>query len=313
MSEQSVFSIAAEQGLPGGNATHEAQLATVGQQLRAAREARGISVADAAQSLKLGPRQVAALESEDWSLLPGNTMIRGFVRNYARLLNLDGDALMRGLDAEQMQRTLQLEVSAGTSASLPQAGRRAERRDYLAIFGGLLLLLLAVLAYLFVPPGFWDEKLAALTGSSNLPAPVEPPATAPPVVAAPPTASIETQPVLAPPGPSAAAAAANQAGAVVQSPGGQSQGAATIDTPPAAVGDTLRLRFAEAAWIEVLDGRGEVLSTGFKPAGSQQDITGQPPFSLVLGNARHVTVEYKGKTIDLEAHTSKGVARLTVK
>ena len=308
MSEQSVFSIAAEQGLPGGNATHEAQLATVGQQLRAAREARGISVADAAQSLKLGPRQVAALESEDWSLLPGNTMIRGFVRNYARLLNLDGDALMRGLDAEQMQRTLQLEVSAGTSASLPQAGRRAERRDYLAIFGGLLLLLLAVLAYLFVPPGFWDEKLAALTGSSNLPAPV-----ARPVVAAPPAAPIETQPVLAPPGPSAAAAAANQAGAVVQSPGGQSQGAATIDTPPAAVGDTLRLRFAEAAWIEVLDGRGEVLSTGFKPAGSQQDITGQPPFSLVLGNARHVTVEYKGKTIDLEAHTSKGVARLTVK
>ncbi|WP_300339257.1 helix-turn-helix domain-containing protein [Accumulibacter sp.] len=308
MSEQSVFSIAAEQGLPGGNATHEAPLATVGQQLRAAREARGISVADAAQSLKLGPRQVAALESEDWSSLPGNTMIRGFVRNYARLLNLDGDALMRGLDAEQMQRTLQLEVSAGTSASLPQAGRRAERRDYLAIFGGLLLLLLAVLAYLFVPPGFWDEKLAALTGSSNLPAPA-----APPVVAAPPAAPIETQPVLAPPGPSAAAAPANPAGAVVQSPGGQSQGAATIDTPPAAVGDTLRLRFAEAAWIEVLDGRGEVLSTGFKPAGSQQDITGQPPFSLVLGNARHVTVEYKGKTIDLESHTSKGVARLTVK
>ncbi|EXI92610.1 MAG: Cytoskeleton protein RodZ [Candidatus Accumulibacter sp. BA-94] len=119
--------------------------------------------------------------------------------------------------------------------------------------------------------------------------------------------------MLAPPGPSAAAAPANPAGAVVQSPGGQSQGAATINTPPAAVGDTLRLRFAEAAWIEVLDGRGEVLSTGFKPASSQQEITGQPPFSLVVGNARNVTVEYKGKTIDLESHTSKGVARLTVK
>jgi cytoskeleton protein RodZ len=42
-----------------------------------------------AQSLKLGPRQVAALENEDWQSLPGNTMIRGFVRNYARLLNID--------------------------------------------------------------------------------------------------------------------------------------------------------------------------------------------------------------------------------
>ncbi|WP_291981742.1 helix-turn-helix transcriptional regulator [Candidatus Accumulibacter sp. ACC005] len=104
----------------------------VGQQLRSAREARNITLAEAAQSLKLAPRQVAAIESEDWASLPGNTMIRGFVRNYARVLNLDADALMRALDATRMQRTLQLEASAGTSSHLPQASNQAERRDYLA-------------------------------------------------------------------------------------------------------------------------------------------------------------------------------------
>jgi cytoskeleton protein RodZ len=87
-----------------------------------------MSLADAAQSLKLGPRQVEALEAEDWKSLPGNTMIRGFVRNYARLLNLDADALMRALDAAQLQQKAQLEASAGTTASLPHsaaAGRAA--------------------------------------------------------------------------------------------------------------------------------------------------------------------------------------------
>ena len=61
----------------------------VGEQLRLAREARGLEVADIAQTLKLGPRQVEALEAGDWKGLPGNTFIRGFVRNYARLVQID--------------------------------------------------------------------------------------------------------------------------------------------------------------------------------------------------------------------------------
>ncbi|MCP5249013.1 MAG: helix-turn-helix domain-containing protein [Candidatus Accumulibacter sp.] len=334
MSDKSVFSSAAEQDLTRRNASPESiasgqQLATVGQQLRAAREARGLSVADAAQSLKLGPRQVIALESEDWSSLPGNTMIRGFVRNYARLLNLDADALMRGLDAEQMQRTLQLNVSAGTSASLPQAGRQAERRDYLAIFAGLLLLTLALIAYLYVPQDFWEEKLAALTGSSTQQASVEPAST--PAVAA--TPAVVTEPPAATPSVSATTAdatpvAPNQVAATIAAvPGAaakadltpaakpQPGGEQKADAKPAATaaGNSLKLRFAQPAWIEVRDGRDEVLVSGFRPADSEREITGQPPFSLVLGNAKHVTVEYNGKPIDLEPHISKGVARLTLK
>jgi cytoskeleton protein RodZ len=80
---------------------------------------------------------VAAIEAEDWASLPGNTMIRGFVRNYARLLNVDADTLMHGLDAAQLQQTAQLEVSAGTTASLPNtSSRRVQRRDYLAVLAG---------------------------------------------------------------------------------------------------------------------------------------------------------------------------------
>ena len=60
--------------------------------LRAAREAAGLSLDEVAQQLKLAPRQVRALEEDDFGVLPGRTFVRGFVRNYARLLNLDADA-----------------------------------------------------------------------------------------------------------------------------------------------------------------------------------------------------------------------------
>jgi cytoskeleton protein RodZ len=70
-----------------------AVLPAVGEQLRAARKARLLEVADVAQALKLGPRQVEALENGDWEGLPGATFVRGFVRNYARLVQIDSGAV----------------------------------------------------------------------------------------------------------------------------------------------------------------------------------------------------------------------------
>src|SRR5437763_16049509 len=65
-----------------------------GARLRAAREAAGLSLDQVAQQLKLAPRQVKALEDESFGELPGRTFSRGFVRNYARLLNLEADDLL---------------------------------------------------------------------------------------------------------------------------------------------------------------------------------------------------------------------------
>ncbi|MCB1933928.1 MAG: DUF4115 domain-containing protein [Candidatus Accumulibacter sp.] len=338
MSEKSVFSNPAEPSLSGGGSSREPlrEAASVGQQLRAAREARNLSLADAAQSLKLGPKQVAALESEDWAALPGNTMIRGFVRNYARVLNLDADALMRGLDAAQLQRKLQLDSSAGTSASLPQGGSQAEQRDYLAVIGGLVLLVLALLAYFYVPQDFWEEQLAALTGSEKPSAPVESPAVVVPppslVVdaakaitgtggpteaaaanATAPTAAGATLPAEAPAAVAGPSAAADKPAPIPEAGAEAQQAAKAQAASDAKPGDGLKLVFAQAAWVDVRDGGGEVVAFGLKPAGSQQDLKGQPPFSLVIGNAKYVTVEYKGEAVDLGPHINKGVARLTVK
>lgn len=282
----------------------------VGSRLRMAREARNMSVADAAQALKLGPKQVDALEAENWDALPGNTMIRGFVRNYARLLNLDSEPLMSALDAAHLERTLQLDVSAGTSATLPQQSRRAQRRDWLAVWGGLLMLALAGLAYFFVPADFWQSRLGALGGNRHVSLP-------PPAVTAnetlPTPASSATKPL---------PATVNEAVTAVTAPNpvvlADSTPAATpapaepvaLPTPAPAVAG-LKFTFAKDAWVEVRDATGKLLLNELCAGGGQREINGQPPFALVVGNATEVKLEYQGRPVEL-APISKGVARLSV-
>ena len=84
-----------ERELPPASAP--AGSAAAGALLRAARESAGLSLDAVAQQLKLAPRQVKALEDDDFALLPGRTFVRGFVRNYARLVRLDADAVLAAL------------------------------------------------------------------------------------------------------------------------------------------------------------------------------------------------------------------------
>ncbi|MGL4230468.1 MAG: helix-turn-helix domain-containing protein [Casimicrobium sp.] len=60
-----------------------------GRALRAAREKAGFSVEDVAAKLKLSPRQVVAIEAEDWPNLPERTFTRGFFYSYARLVDVE--------------------------------------------------------------------------------------------------------------------------------------------------------------------------------------------------------------------------------
>src|SRR5512140_565423 len=73
----------------------------VGMTLREARERVGMSVDDVAERIKFSPKQVEALESNDFSHLPQTTFLRGFVRSYARVLQLDEVALLAALPVDQ--------------------------------------------------------------------------------------------------------------------------------------------------------------------------------------------------------------------
>lgn len=69
-------------------------MSSLGQYLRSAREARGIDVRDAAQQTRISIHYLNALETEDFSRLPGEVFVRGFLKSYAKFLRLDESEVM---------------------------------------------------------------------------------------------------------------------------------------------------------------------------------------------------------------------------
>src|SRR5258705_13667027 len=62
------------------------------------RRRQGLSLGDISRQLKLSVRQVEALERDDYSAYKGPVFIHGVIRNYAKLLGLDPEPLIRVTD-----------------------------------------------------------------------------------------------------------------------------------------------------------------------------------------------------------------------
>lgn len=84
----------------------------LGASLRQMRNARGISLSDASARLKYTARQLDALENERWAELPQGMLLRGLVKNYARFLDTDVNALLIMLEN-------QVGIQAAAPSSLP--------------------------------------------------------------------------------------------------------------------------------------------------------------------------------------------------
>ncbi|MFN6964078.1 MAG: helix-turn-helix domain-containing protein [Pyrinomonadaceae bacterium] len=62
---------------------------TLGQKLRQAREARGISVSEVAEQTRISPHYIDSIENDDYKTLPGGIFNKGFVKSYARFIGFD--------------------------------------------------------------------------------------------------------------------------------------------------------------------------------------------------------------------------------
>ena len=66
----------------------------LGALLRTRREELGLTFAQISERTKVRPRYLEALENEDWESLPSPTFIKGFIRSYARALDLSEESLL---------------------------------------------------------------------------------------------------------------------------------------------------------------------------------------------------------------------------
>ncbi len=259
---------------------------TVGRKLRATREAAGLSLADIAQSLKFTPRQIELLEADDYAGLPGTTVVRGFIRSYAKLLKIDADALLHMLDEASPSAPLEVRppdnMGVANQPGMMQQLSLSATVVIVLVMAGILLGL-----WHFLGPSSLRFILPQTREVPSEP-PVQPLRTLPLG-----SGSIAPAPELAP--ASADAASVNPANP------------RTGDT-----GAVLNFVFTGRAWLEVTDAAKQRLHTGENPAGSQLQLTGRPPFDLVIGNPGKVTLTYGERVIDLKPHIRADVARLTL-
>ena len=290
-----------------------AALTGVGQELAAAREARGLALADVAQQLKFAPRQLEALEQEQFGALPGATFAKGMVRSYARLLKLDPEPLLQRVaghfevpDSGRLAARYHQPVPFSDSA-------RKSTFVYLGLSAGVLVLVGAV-AY------EWHQERQRTAVAKPASKAATSVAKAAPREAQPRQAPVAAQPAMAP----APAQEKTKLAAASATP-------APAPVPPAAIAPEkpkvvsaekpkavspgphrLVVRTEGEAWIEIRDAADRMLVSSLNPPGSERVVRGKPPYSLVIGNASMVTVLYDDKPIDLAPHTRQDVARLTV-
>ena len=74
----------------------------------------------------------------------------------------------------------------------------------------------------------------------------------------------------------------------------------------------LKFKFAEPSWVEIRDRNGKTLLSQLNGAGTEREVVGEPPLSLVVGNASNVTLWYKGRIVEMSKRSKDDVARLTV-
>jgi cytoskeleton protein RodZ len=265
-----------------------------GAALRRAREAQSLSVNEVAAQLRLAARQIAAIEAEDLSRLPQGAFVRGFVRNYAKLLGLPAAPLIVALDRRLAPlRPLRLDDAAAINPVQLAAREHASR---VMVVGGALaaLLVFAVAGWLSMRP----------TAAPPQPAPVAAPA--PAVAAAVLRRDEAGTPAVKEPGQPAALPVAQTSRSELP--------VATDPVQPDPRGpspNALRFDFRERSWVEIVQADGKVLMSQNNEPGTQMVVEGRPPYLLVIGNAPGVQLEFRGETVALDHVTSReNVARL---
>ncbi len=133
---------------------------SVGARLLQARQSQGLSLGEMARQLKLSVKQVDALERDDYTRFPGTLWVRGFLRNYAKSLGLDANAIIEsaGLAGEAPG-------AVPTVAGTPMpAEATKERRRTLLLTIAFVVLGLFVLALLGQRASRTDDQpVSALT------------------------------------------------------------------------------------------------------------------------------------------------------
>ena len=257
-----------------GTPTHaEELLRRIGPKLKAAREAKDLTIQEVSSRTRINKIFLEQIEAGRTENLPGLTFVRGFVRNYMQLLNLRDEEIeddlrkFSGLEQYISETTLGPKINEmhgnDDSPSVP-----ARKRIALVLVFIIVVALGYLGARILSPP----EERPARPPVAEQPAPEQPSQEAPPTSAAPPAASRQ------PPAAKALKRAAKGA--------------------PVPSGQNLRLtmRGLEPTWIRLSIDRAPPMELRLEPA-ETMNWEANEEFRLVIGKSHGVAVYLNGEDI----------------
>ncbi|VVD88964.1 helix-turn-helix domain-containing protein [Pandoraea anhela] len=340
------------QGLPQGAPAGWAELgAQVGAQLAALREKRGMSIEDVSARLKVSVQKLKRLEAGEWDALPEMPFIQGVVRSYARMVGGDPEPMIESLRRVNATPHTPIDIPQPQSGqpSIPKSPVRfrspvaASQAKWPWALAALVLI--AGAAWYFGNShkggrgGIEPAELASGASAQGTTEAAEP--ASQPVVAdangTPPGADGATGTNAANNGNTESTVNNASASAAAAGPGliaavdpthvvaGLASAAAAPVAASAAPADAkassagapgngkIALRLKADSWVEVRSKDGKVLFSQLMRAGAEQEITGDTPFKVVVGNVAGVeSLEFNGQPVEIKSRNAGNVARLTL-
>ncbi len=301
---------------------------SVGATLRTTREAQGLTIENMADRIKFSVRQLEALEGNNLELLPQGAFLRGFVRSYARALQLDEAPLIAALASTHLA-TIELGASQANDTVSPSISITTKNNVYIWGAAALLVVGLGILLLIkpneSVTPKVILEELAlpALDVASSVSASASQVfeasavvASTPVVVVAPlPAPAIAKAPAVRPATPQPIPSAPAKSPQVVTS--------VVVSSPATAVSDAqlallkrrpIHIVFTQDSWMEIVDVNGQVLLSRMTVAGSEKWIGGRrrAPYQVSIGKVEAVKIFYRGREVDLSQYKQGGVIHLVL-
>jgi len=277
--------------------------------LTRAREKLSLSQKDIASRLNLKEEYIAALDANDLDKLPAPTYVRGYIRSYARAVNLNADSLINLFEgiAEAPPEILP-DVKPTVQAS--SRDKPVQAMTYLVTLTLVILIIAWWQGQHIVSTDFFAFNTKTSSGGKypggftytydvvNHPDTVEISA-----IDGLDDSGLKNMKIV-----DLAKSSESEPDDILSIDDSLNMNAQT-NLNALANSDTLKMELTAESWIEVYDILGEKLYRGLAKPGEKISIIGTAPLSVKLGNARAVSVNFNGKTFDTSEYTKAGVAR----
>lgn len=255
--------------------------------LAAKREELRWSLEEAAERLKLTPRQVVALEANDFDALPGMSSVRGFVRSYAKLLGLDPELMLEMMSGEPnpaqgqmlLRRPLPMNGFPGQRSAPPSRNRAGLKKFVVSV---IVVVALGAVGYegyrsQWVPVSLLDEWVPEFTWPSFF------------------TASLIEE---------------NQLEKISSA---VTEKFAATPVPVVSASQALEIVVTQDAWVEITTFNGAKIVSRLMKAGTTELFEITEPVVLVVGNATGVQAKLRGQLLNLKAVARDNVSKLSLK